>query len=251
MWSAEKSAWHTVLTKHLLSLLLLFFQSHQHLILPCILNPSYTKSLEWFLNLMDLAEVLCPWCCPLGTLTLQAGGCYLLPSFLASGHYALLHHPHSDFSYVEFALFLPFLLSALGTAHHHRSWLCRPSFHRHRRNGYSPPRSLLHLHMSHPPRHILLASEIRGNSLEWGWNRTSWLPSVHFASAYPSDATYLSEWRHQSKDFWTLTSACKRWTRAQSRIVEGSFLIKLWKIPSRLSILALPKCPHSLQLRIS
>jgi hypothetical protein len=54
----------------------------------------------------------------------------------------------------SFPTLLPLL--AWGIAHHHRSWLCRPSFHRHRHSGYSPPRSRLHLRMFHPPGHTLL-----------------------------------------------------------------------------------------------
>lgn len=45
--------------------------------------------------------------------------------------------------------------SVWGTAHHHRSGLCTPSFHRHRHSGYSPPQSQLHLRTFHPPEHIL------------------------------------------------------------------------------------------------
>lgn len=48
----------------------------------------------------------------------------------------------------------PKMFSIIWT-HQYRSWQCRPSFHKHKHSGYTLPGSLLHLHMSHPPRHIL------------------------------------------------------------------------------------------------
>lgn len=126
--------------------------------------------------------MLCPHCCSLGTLTLQVWICHFLLKFLAPSHRTLLHHPHPASSCGDFmkeALSWLFLLPAWGTAHRHRSWLCRPSSRRRRHSDYSPPRSRLHLHTFHPPEHTLLAPEIRDNSLEWRWNTVSWLQSVH------------------------------------------------------------------------
>lgn len=131
-----------------------------------VLPTAYSNITGWSLSLAP--QFPCSW---------------LLPSFPSSPPWLL----SSAFS-------LPFLLSAWGTAHRHRSWLCRPSFRRHRHNGYSPPRSPLHLHMSHPPGHTLLGPEIRGNSLGWEWKRTSWLTFVHL-TLFPEKTCFCLSFR--------------------------------------------------------